>query len=170
MWRRLIYHPEVNYALRQTLVLCLPVAIGWLCGDLQKGLLFSLVPACCNISGLDTPHKRFFKRLIVGGSLFATSSLLMQVLTLHGIPLPAILFAMTMLLGVLGEISPLHGRLLSGSLIAAIFTLSLTGKLPIWAPPLLYIGGTLWVWAVQCVLVLAVGRAADARDTQPDLS
>ncbi|WP_446906534.1 hypothetical protein, partial [Klebsiella pneumoniae] len=27
MWRRLIYHPEVNYALRQTLVLCLPVAI-----------------------------------------------------------------------------------------------------------------------------------------------
>ncbi|MEN4770796.1 YccS/YhfK family putative transporter [Duffyella gerundensis] len=144
MWRRLIYHPEVNYALRQTLVLCLPVAIGWLCGDLQKGLLFSLVPACCNISGLDTPHKRFFKRLIVGGSLFATSSLLMQVLTLHGIPLPAILFAMTMLLGVLGEISPLHGRLLSGSLIAAIFTLSLTGKLPIWAPPLLYIGGTLW--------------------------
>ncbi|WP_442492217.1 hypothetical protein, partial [Escherichia coli] len=30
MWRRLIYHPEVNYALRQTLVLCLPVAIGLL--------------------------------------------------------------------------------------------------------------------------------------------
>ncbi|EPH7588563.1 hypothetical protein ACY2B1_004763, partial [Salmonella enterica subsp. enterica serovar Typhimurium] len=22
MWRRLIYHPEINYALRQTLVLC----------------------------------------------------------------------------------------------------------------------------------------------------
>ncbi|MGK3716400.1 hypothetical protein, partial [Escherichia coli] len=25
MWRRLIYHPDINYALRQTLVLCLPV-------------------------------------------------------------------------------------------------------------------------------------------------
>lgn len=144
MWRRLIYHPEVNYALRQTLVLCLPVAIGWLFGDLQKGLLFSLVPACCNISGLDTPHKRFFKRLVVGGALFAGSSLLIQLLTLHGLPLPAILFGMTMLLGVLGEISPLHGRLLPGSLIAAIFTLSLIGNLPIWAPPLLYIAGTLW--------------------------
>ena len=35
MWRRLIYHPEVNYALRQTLVLCLPVAIGLLLGHLQ---------------------------------------------------------------------------------------------------------------------------------------
>ncbi|MGS6559206.1 hypothetical protein, partial [Klebsiella pneumoniae] len=22
MWRRLIYHPDINYALRQTLVLC----------------------------------------------------------------------------------------------------------------------------------------------------
>ncbi|MFP3374517.1 hypothetical protein, partial [Pseudomonas sp. SIMBA_068] len=79
--RRIIYHPEVNYALRQTLVLCLPVALGWLAGDLQKGLLFSLVPACCNIAGLDTPHKRFFKRLIVGGSLFALGSFLMQWLT-----------------------------------------------------------------------------------------
>ncbi len=28
MWRRLIYHPDINYALRQTLVLCLPVAVG----------------------------------------------------------------------------------------------------------------------------------------------
>lgn len=46
MWRRLIYHPEVNYALRQTLVLCLPVAIGLILGHLQQGLLFSLVPAC----------------------------------------------------------------------------------------------------------------------------
>ena len=38
MWRRLIYHPEVNYALRQTLVLCLPVAIGLLLGHLQQRL------------------------------------------------------------------------------------------------------------------------------------
>lgn len=69
MWRRLIYHPEVNYALRQTIVLCLPVAVGLLFGSLQNGLLFSLVPACCNIAGLDTLHKRFFKRLAVGGLL-----------------------------------------------------------------------------------------------------
>lgn len=68
MWRRLIYHPEVNYALRQTLVLCLPVAVGLILGHLQQGLLFSLVPACCNIAGLDTPHKRFFKRLIIGAA------------------------------------------------------------------------------------------------------
>ena len=144
MWRRIIYHPEVNYALRQTLVLCLPVALGWRAGDLQKGLLFSLVPACCNIAGLDTPHKRFFKRLIVGGSLFALGSFLIQWLTQHAIPLPLILFALPLLLGVTGEISPLHGRLLPGTLIAAIFTLSLIGRMPIYVPPLLYIGGTLW--------------------------
>lgn len=144
MWRRIIYHPEVNYALRQTLVLSLPVAIGWLLGDLQKGLLFSLVPACCNIAGLDTPHKRFFKRLIVGGGLFALSSFLVQSLGNHAIPLPAILFAMALLLGVTGEISPLHGRLLPSSLIAGIFTLSLAGRMPIWVPPLLYILGTVW--------------------------
>ncbi|MDN5988051.1 MAG: hypothetical protein L0I35_11255, partial [Hafniaceae bacterium] len=54
MWRRFIYHPEVNYALRQTLVLCLPVLFGLLIGNLQLGLMFSLVPACCNIAGLDT--------------------------------------------------------------------------------------------------------------------
>jgi len=144
MWRRIIYHPEVNYALRQTLVLCIPVALGWLFGDLQKGLLFSLVPACCNVAGLDTPHKRFFKRLIVGGSLFALGSFLIQLLTLKGVPLPAVLFVLPLLLGVTGEISPLHGRLLSGTLVAAIFTLSLIGRMPIYVPPLLYIGGTLW--------------------------
>lgn len=92
------------------------------------------MPACCNIAGLDTPHKRFFKRLIVGGSLFALGSFLMQWLTLHAIPLPLILFAMPLLLGVTGEISPLHGRLLPGTLIAAIFTLSLIGRMPIYVP------------------------------------
>ncbi|WP_313376455.1 YccS/YhfK family putative transporter [Pantoea sp. CTOTU50773] len=144
MWRRIIYHPEVNYALRQTLVLCLPVALGWMFGDLQKGLLFSLVPACCNMAGLDTPHKRFFKRLIVGGSLFATASFLIQFLTSDAIPLPLILFVLPLLIGVTGEISPLHGRLLPATLIAAIFSLSLVGRMPMWVPPLLYIGGTLW--------------------------
>ncbi|WP_414057327.1 YccS/YhfK family putative transporter [Pantoea dispersa] len=144
MWRRIIYHPEVNYALRQTLVLCLPVALGWLFGDLQKGLLFSLVPACCNIAGLDTPHKRFFKRLIVGGALFASGSFLIQYLTDYAVPLPLILLVLPLLVGVTGEISPLHGRLLPGTLIAAIFTLSLVGRMPMWVPPLLYIGGTLW--------------------------
>ncbi|WEA06100.1 YccS/YhfK family putative transporter [Pantoea dispersa] len=144
MWRRIIYHPEVNYALRQTLVLCLPVALGWLFGDLQKGLLFSLVPACCNIAGLDTPHKRFFKRLIVGGALFASGSFLIQYLTAYAVPLPLILLVLPLLMGVTGEISPLHGRLLPGTLIAAIFTLSLVGRMPMWVPPLLYIGGTLW--------------------------
>ncbi|MDI5811411.1 hypothetical protein MJM95_31655, partial [Salmonella enterica subsp. enterica serovar Anatum] len=44
--------PKINYALRQTLVLCLPVAVGLLIGQLHLGLLFSLVPACCNIAGL----------------------------------------------------------------------------------------------------------------------
>jgi len=147
MWRRLIYHPEVNYALRQTLVLCLPVAIGWMLGNLQNGLLFSLVPACCNNAGLDTPHKRFFKRLIVGGCLFASSSFLIQYAGLEGVPLPVILLIMALVLGVTGEISPLHGRLLPASLIAAIFTLSLAGRMPLWQPPLLYILGTVWYGA-----------------------
>ncbi|MGV3346688.1 YccS/YhfK family putative transporter [Enterobacteriaceae bacterium LUAb1] len=147
MWRRIIYHPEVNYALRQTLVLCLPIAAGWLMGDLQKGLLFSLVPACCNIAGLDTPHKRFFKRLITGGCLFSLSSLLLQWLLTEHIALPAILFVMALLLGITGELSPLHARLLPASLIAAIFTLSLTGRAPIWEAPILYILGTVWYGA-----------------------
>ena len=144
MWRRLIYHPEINYALRQTLVLCLPVAAGLLFGHLQQGLLFSLVPACCNIAGLDTPHKRFFKRLIVGASLFCGSSLAMQLLLADAVPLPVILCGITLLLGVTAEISPLHARLLPASLIAAIFTLSLAGNMPLWAPLLIYALGTLW--------------------------
>ena len=147
MWRRIIYHPEVNYALRQTLVLCLPVAIGWMLGNLQNGLLFSLVPACCNNAGLDTPHKRFFKRLIVGGCLFAFSSFLIQYAGAEAVPLPVILLVMALLLGVTGEISPLHGRLLPASLIAAIFTLSLAGRMPMWQPPLLFILGTVWYGA-----------------------
>ena len=132
MWRRLIYHPEVNYALRQTLVLCLPV----LFGKLQLGLMFSLVPACCNIAGLDTPHRRFFKRLIVGGALFALSSLLLQALLWH-VPLPALMLGLALLLGVTGEISPLHARLLPAALVAAIFSLSMAGTVPLWQAPLL---------------------------------
>lgn len=147
MWRRLIYHPEVNYALRQTLVLCLPVAIGLALGHLQQGLLFSLVPACCNIAGLDTPHKRFFKRLIIGGSLFAGCSLAVQLLLGADVPLPLILAGLAMLLGVTAEISPLHARLLPASLIAAIFTLSLAGNMPVWEPLLIYTLGTLWYGA-----------------------
>ncbi|ANI80954.1 YccS/YhfK family putative transporter [Kosakonia oryzae] len=144
MWRRLIYHPEINYALRQTLVLCLPVAIGLLVGHLQQGLLFSLVPACCNIAGLDTPHKRFFKRLMIGGCLFAGSSLAVQLLLAEDLPLPLIFTMLTLLLGVTAEISALHGRLLPASLIAAIFTLSLAGNMPVWEPLLIYTLGTLW--------------------------
>ena len=144
MWRRLIYHPEINYALRQTLVLCLPVAIGLAVGHLQQGLLFSLVPACCNIAGLDTPHKRFFKRLTIGGSLFAGCSLAVQLLLLQNIPLPLILGGLALLLGVTAELSTLHARLLPASLIAAIFTLSLAGNMPVWEPLLIYALGTLW--------------------------
>lgn len=144
MFRRLIYHPEVNYALRQTLILCLPVAVGLLLGHLQQGLLFSLVPACCNIAGLDTPHKRFFKRLAIGASLFAVSSFTVQLLLAQALPLPIIFFGMALLLGVTAEISSLHARLLPASLIAAIFTLSLAGNMPVWEPMLLYVFGTLW--------------------------
>ncbi len=144
MWRRLIYHPEINYALRQTLVLCLPVTVGLIIGRLDLGLLFSLVPACCNIAGLDTPHKRFFKRVIIGGTLFAGSSLAVQLLLLENIPLPLILTMLALTLGVTAEISALHGRLLPASLIAAIFTLSLAGNKPVWEPLLIYSLGTLW--------------------------
>lgn len=144
MWRRLIYHPEINYALRQTLVLCTPVAIGLVLGYLKYGLLFSLVPACCNIAGLDTPHKRFFKRLIIGGSLFAGCSLAVQLLLAHSLPLPLILTVLAMTLGVTAELSSLHARLLPASLIASIFTLSLAGNMPVWEPLLIYALGTLW--------------------------
>ncbi len=120
MWRRLIYHPDINYALRQTLVLCLPVAVGLMLGELRFGLLFSLVPACCNIAGLDTPHKRFFKRLIIGASLFATCSLLTQVLLAKDVPLPFLLTGLTLVLGVTAELGPLHAKLLPASLLAAI--------------------------------------------------
>lgn len=145
MWRRLIYHPEVNYALRQTLVLCLPAAIALLFGQLQIGLLFSLVPACCNIAGLDTPHRRYVKRLAIGGTLFAGCSLILQLLLLYAHwPLPLILLALALLLGVTGELSPLHGRLLNGTLVAAIFTLSMAGTTPLWQAPGLFLLGTLW--------------------------
>lgn len=144
MWRRLIYHPEVNYALRQTLVLALPIAVGLLLGHLQTGLLFSLVPACCNIAGLDTPHKRFFKRLWIGGLLFAGASFLLQQCLQWQVPLPLVMLGLALLLGVTGELSPLHGRLLPAALVAAIFTLSFAGNAPIWQAPLLYLVGTAW--------------------------
>ncbi|WP_169405562.1 YccS/YhfK family putative transporter [Rouxiella aceris] len=145
MWRKCFYHPEVNYALRQTLVLCLPIAIALLVGQLQLGLLFSLVPACCNIAGLDTPHKRFFKRLLIGGALFAISSILLQLMLEDWhLPLPLIMLGLSLVLGVTGEISPLHARLLPGALVATIFTLSMVGTVPVWHAPLLFVVGTAW--------------------------
>lgn len=50
--------------------------------------------------------------MIIGGSLFALSSLILQLLLLYThIPLPAILIVMALLLGVTAEISSLHARL-----------------------------------------------------------
>lgn len=145
MWRRLIYHPEVNYALRQTLVLCLPVIVGLLTDNLIYGLLFALVPACCNLAGLDTPHRHFFKRLIMGASLFAFCSLIMQLLLAYtSIPLPIILLMMALSLGICAEVGPLTARLLPASLVVAIFTLAMAGNMPIWKPIALYITGTIW--------------------------
>ena len=145
MWRRFIYHPEVNYALRQTLVLCLPVIVGLLSDNLIYGLLFALVPACCNLAGLDTPHRHFFKRLIMGASLFAFCSLVMQLLLAYtSIPLPVILLMMALSLGICAEVGPLTARLLPASLVVAIFTLAMAGNMPIWKPILLYITGTIW--------------------------
>lgn len=155
-WQRLIYHPEVNYALRQTLVLCIPAALGFALGELRLGLMFSLIPACCNIAALDTPHQHFFRRLIVGGALFTFSSFLTQQLLLWHIPLPVVMLSLALILGVGGAISQLNGRLLPAALIAAIFSLSMVGRAPIWQAPLMCAVGTLWygvftwVWFRLC--------------------
>lgn len=90
------------------------------------------------------PAQTFFKRLIIGASLFAGCSLVTQLLLAESIPLPLILTGLTLVLGVTAEISPLHARLLPASLIAAIFTLSLAGYMPVWEPLLIYALGTLW--------------------------
>lgn len=144
MWQRLIYHPEINYGLRQTLILCLPIAIALLFDQLRVGLLFSLVPACCNIAGLDTPHRHFIKRLFIGGTLFAVSSVLVHQGMQWSAPLPLVMLAMALLLGVTAEIGPLHARLLPAALVAAIFTLSLPDATPVWYAPMFYIAGTIW--------------------------
>ncbi len=68
----------------------------------------------------------------------------MQLLLARDIPLPLILSALALILGVTAEISSLHARLLPASLIAAIFTLSPAGNMPIWEPLLIYALGTLW--------------------------
>ncbi|WP_145579488.1 YccS/YhfK family putative transporter [Yersinia vastinensis] len=155
-WQRLIYHPEVNYALRQTLVLCLPAALGFAIGDLRMGLMFSLIPACCNIASLDTPHQHFFRRLIIGGALFTLCSFLTQQLLLWDIPLPWVMLGLALVLGVSGAISPLNGRMLPAALIAAIFSLSMVGRAPIWQAPLmcavgtLWYGGFTWIWFRLC--------------------
>jgi YccS/YhfK family integral membrane protein len=148
LWQRGFYHPEINYALRQTLVLSIPIVVMLLFNHLAIGIMMSLVPACCNISGLDTPHKRFFKRLIIGGILFSSSSVLLQILLLNEhLPLAIIMLSLALILGITGEISPLHGRLLPGTLVAVIFTLSMVGQVPLWYPPLLYLCGTAWYGA-----------------------
>ncbi len=69
---------------------------------------------------------------------------MVQLLLAQAIPLPLILSGLALLLGVTAEISSLHARLLPASLIAAIFTLSLAGNMPIWEPLLIYAFGTLW--------------------------
>lgn len=143
MWRRLIYHPEINYALRQTLVLCLPVAVGLIIGQLHLGLLFSLVlPAA------------ILPVLIPRISAFQTLSdwrvFVCRMQSDHAITAGTDYTAATdphrpdADSGVTAELGPLHARLLPASLIAAIFTLSLAGNMPVWEPLLIYALGTLW--------------------------
>jgi uncharacterized membrane protein YccC len=93
-----------------------------------------------NIAGLDTPHKRFFKRLIVGGSLFALGSFLIQWLTQDPQQQRQGEQNQRQRNGVLRQ--PLNQKAAERKQAAA--TLSLIGRMPIYVPPLLYIGGTLW--------------------------
>ncbi|WP_457292113.1 FUSC family membrane protein, partial [Pseudomonas azotoformans] len=75
--------------------------------------------------------KRFFKRLIIGGSLFAFGSVMLQLMLVDWhIPLPLIMLSLALIIGVTGEIGPLHARLLPGALVATIFTLSMAGLVP----------------------------------------
>ncbi|RAV24101.1 hypothetical protein DQE84_17410, partial [Staphylococcus warneri] len=78
------------------------------------------------------------------GCLVAGCGLVLQLLLAQAIPLPFILSGLALLLGGTGAISSLHARLLPASLIAAIFTLSLAGNMPIWVPLRIYAFGTLW--------------------------
>lgn len=66
---------------------------------------------------------------------------------LWSVPLPLAMLLLALLFGVNGEISPLHARLLPATLVAAIFTLSIVGMVPIWQGPLLYLVGTIWYGA-----------------------
>ncbi|STJ78168.1 inner membrane protein [Escherichia coli] len=109
MWRRLIYHPDINYALRQTLVLCLPVAVGLMLGELRFGLL--------SPSFLPVAILRALIRLI---NVFQTlnhwcvavchCSLLTQLLLAKDVPLPFLLTGLTLVLGVTAELGPLHAN------------------------------------------------------------
>lgn len=83
----------------------------------------------------------------MGGTLFALGSLLLQMALLWSVPLPLAMLLLALLFGVNGEISPLHARLLPATLVAAIFTLSIVGMVPIWQGPLLYLVGTIWYGA-----------------------
>ncbi|STQ82468.1 integral membrane protein, YccS/YhfK family [Hafnia alvei] len=79
------------------------------------------------------------------------------------------MLGLALLLGVNGEISPLHARLMPAALVASIFTLSMAGSVPIWHGPLLYIVGTIWYGAFTWFLVPAVEGATDPRKPQPAL-
>ncbi|SUG53501.1 integral membrane protein, YccS/YhfK family [Salmonella enterica subsp. diarizonae] len=67
---------------------------------------------------------------------------------------------LTLVLGVTAEISPLHARLLPASLIAAIFTLSLAGYMPVWEPLLIY---ALAPYGTACLTGFGSGYGANSR-------
>jgi uncharacterized membrane protein YccC len=108
----------------------------------SSGTPLSLVPACCNIAGLDTPHKRFLNAYD-RRSLFAGCSLIMQLLLAQTIPLPLILTGLTLILGVTAELGPCMRDYYLPRL-SRQFSLSLAGNMPVWEPLLIYALGTLW--------------------------
>ncbi len=140
MWRRLIYPQRlITHYGKRWCCACLWLS-GLLIGQLHGLLLLSrsrLLQHCR--SGY--PHKRF-KRLISSARRFAGCSLVTQLLLAESIPTND-LTGVAALLGVTAEISPLHARLLPASLIAAIFTLSLAGYMPVTGPLLIYALGAM---------------------------
>jgi uncharacterized membrane protein YccC len=133
--------PEINYALRQTLVLCLPVAVGLISVIFSRAAVFPR-PACCNIAGLDTPHKRFFNAYYWRRRCLPDAAIV-QLLLAQTIPLPLILTGLALILGVTAEISPCT-RGCCPPRLSRPFSPQPRGNMPVWEPLLIYALGTLW--------------------------
>ncbi len=152
------YHPMVNQGIKLSLAVSILLLISHFLDSDQYTLfaVISLLPVM--FARLDQPCPHFFLRLLKILLLFVSTSFLVLALAHLDIPTPLIFFPLTFCFAMFAIWGTQSGRLGTGAMLAATFSLLWLEQDPFWIFPLFFGIGILWFGLFSMIWTLWQGH------------